>query len=276
MVDRRTVANAAAEKGGQVAMEYFGTELAAREKTGAVDVVTEADEAAQEAVVEVIREAYPDDLIVGEEGDAPKRVPDSGPAWIVDPIDGTTNFVHGLRRWGTAVAFVCDRTAVTSALTMPALEEQYVADGTDVRLNDEPISVSDRDDPDSFVVAPILRYTDDREAFAALLARIIHEFDQFERVGSAQSTLALVARGSLDAAVGLGVADPWDTVAGATMIRRAGGTVTDLNGEPWRPDSEGIVATSGTAHQAVVDRLAGSVLPAANAQDLHNKNHDTP
>ena len=276
MADRRTVAEAAAEKGSQVAMEYFGTELAAREKTGAVDVVTEADEAAQEVVVETIQEQFPTDTIVGEEGHAPKRVPDSGPAWIVDPIDGTTNFVHGLRRWGTAVAFVCDRTAVTSALAMPALDEQYVVDGTDVRLNGEPISVSDRDDPDSFVVAPFLRYTDNREAFAALLARIIHEFDQFERVGSAQSALALVARGSLDAAVGLGVADPWDTVAGVQLIRRAGGTVTDLNGEPWRPDSEGIVATSGTAHQEVLDRLAGHVFPAANAQNQHNKNHDTP
>ncbi|MDS0280749.1 inositol monophosphatase family protein [Haloarcula onubensis] len=257
MTDRREVAKAAAERGANVAMDAFETDVATREKSGKVDVVTEADEAAQDAVIEAIRESYPDEPIVGEEGDQRKTVPESGPAWIIDPIDGTNNFVHGVGRWGTAVACVEDGEPVTSVVTVPALDEQYVADADGVWLNGEPIGVSDRSDPDAFVVAVTLRYTNGlREAYAALVGSIIESFDQFQRVGSTQFTLALLARGSLDVVVGLGEANPWDTVAGVQLIRQAGGTVTDVSGEPWRHDSEGLVATNGAAHDAVLGRLA--------------------
>jgi myo-inositol-1(or 4)-monophosphatase len=265
MADRRTVAKTAAERGASVALESFGTDLTHTEKSGKVDVVTEADTAAQEAVIEAIREHYPDETIVGEEDDAPKTIPETGPAWVVDPIDGTANFVHGFTNWGTAVAAVRDGRPVVSAFVMPALSETYVADDTDARLNGDPITVSDRTDPDGFVVSPTLRFTDRREEYAALLETILRHFDQFNRIGSAQATLALLARGSFDAAVGLGVADPWDTVAGVHLIRQADGTVTDLAGEQWRHDSDGLVASNGAAHDAVLDRVvADGVVPGSD------------
>lgn len=258
MAERREMARTAAERGATVALDHFETDLDERVKSGKVDVVTEADEAAQDAVIEAIREHYPEEPIVGEEGDQRKTLPESGPAWVVDPIDGTNNFVHGVRRWATAVAFVRDGEPVVSVIEVPALAETYVADETGVSLNDAPIEVSDRSDPDTFVVATTLRYTSGlRDEYVTLMDNTIREFDQFQRVGSTQFTLALVARGSLDVAVGLGVADPWDTVAGVQMVRQAGGTVTDIDGERWRHDSDGLVATNGAAHDAVLDRLFG-------------------
>ncbi len=119
--DRRAeVALRAANAGAEIAAESFRADLEVEFKDGKTDVVTQADKDAQVAVVDVVRETFPDDPIVGEENDALKRVPE-GPAWIVDPIDGTNNYVAGSRAFGTAVAAVVDGEPVGAATVCPAL-----------------------------------------------------------------------------------------------------------------------------------------------------------
>lgn len=259
MPDRFAVTRRAAERGAAVAMDRFEADVTVETKATEMDYVTDADVAAQAAIVGTIREAYPEDVIVGEEGDALKAVPGTGDAWVIDPIDGTTNFVHGLPTWAPAVAAMRDGDPVAAAVTVPAQGDTYLADGDSVEKNGDEIAVSDRADPGTFLVAPILRYTDsdaDRERFARLTDALVRGLGDVRRIGCAQATLALVAAGALDATVGPFEPNPWDTVAGAHMVRRAGGTVTDLSGDPWTPDGDGIVATNGEAHDRVLDLLA--------------------
>lgn len=255
MPDRLAITRQAVERGADVAIEHFERNVEIDTKATAMDYVTSADVTAQEVIVETICEYYPDDAIVGEEGDALKTVPETGTAWIIDPIDGTTNFVHGFKTWGSAVAVVRDSDPIAAGVAMPAHGDIYVA-GESVEKNGSEIAVSERADTVTFVVAPILRYTnDDSDRFARLTEAMIHGLGDLRRLGCAQATLAMVASGAIDATIGPFEPNAWDTVAGAYMVELAGGTVTDLSGNPWTPDSNGIVASNGRAHAELLDLL---------------------
>ncbi|WP_276253710.1 inositol monophosphatase family protein [Halomontanus rarus] len=259
---RATVTAQAARAGADIAAAGFRTDLEVDYKDGKTDVVTQADRDAQIAVIDVIRERFPDDPIVGEEDDELKTVPDEGPAWIVDPIDGTNNFVRGVPIFCTAVAAVIDGEPVAGTTVCPALGDTYRSGPDGVFLNDRPISVSDETEPEVCTVSPTLWWAPDRRGeYAAACREIVHRFDDMRRYGSAQITLAMVASGALDGTVSNLVANPWDSVAGVHMIRTAGGTVTDLEGERWRHDSTGLVASNGS------DGIHDEVLEAARAID---------
>ena len=252
--ERVAVARRAAEAGAAVAVERFRTGIDVERKGGKTDVVTAADRDAQRAVVDVIREVYPDDAIVGEEEDALKRVPATGDVWVIDPIDGTNNYVRDTRLWGTAIAAVRDGTPVAGATEMPALGDSYWTDGDATYRNGDPVSVSDRDDPETCAVTPTMWWDfDERPQYRRACRAIVDRFGDLRRMGCAQAELAGVAEGSLDGVLTDIRAHPWDTLAGVAMVRAAGGTVTDLDGEPWRYDSVGLVASNGRIHGAVLD-----------------------
>lgn len=126
--DRVTVAERAARAGADVAHGTFRTNIAVEPK-GKNDVVTEVDRTAQRVVIETIHESFPDDTIVGEEADERKTVPEAGRPWVIDPTDGTHNYVRGIRAWGTAVAAVVDGEPVAAATACPALGDVSAADG---------------------------------------------------------------------------------------------------------------------------------------------------
>lgn len=261
----REVVIRAAEAGGDVANGYFRRGIASETKDGAdrvinpSDVVTEADRLAQRRVIERIRQERPDGAIVGEEEDERKTVPNEGLAWVIDPIDGTYNYVRNMVNWATCVAAVRGSETIAAATILPAIGDAYVVDANGVRVGDRPISVSDRTDPATFLVSPIaLPPYDRRGAYAAEIGEMFERFGDVRRIGSIQITLALIASGSLDGAVTASRTNPWDTIGGVAMIRRAGGTVTDVEGDPWMPDSRGLVASNGTAHGellAIADQL---------------------
>jgi len=252
--DRTAVARQAAESGASVAVERFRTEIDVEQKEGKTDVVTQADRDAQVAVIDAIREPYPEDAIVGEEDDELKVIPDSGAAWVIDPIDGTNNYVRGTRVWGTAVAAVRDEEPLAGATHFPALGDVYWTDGERTYRNGDPVTVSRTDDPEAGVVAPTLWWDfDARDQYGRACQAIVDRFGDLRRVGCAQAALASVADGSLDGVVTNLRANPWDTVAGVAMIRAAGGTVTDLDGERWRHDSVGLVASNGHVHETMLD-----------------------
>ncbi|WP_323174261.1 inositol monophosphatase [Natrialba sp. PRR66] len=260
-MSRSDTAYEAAIAGSEIAHERFRTDLDVATKNSKMDFVTEADTETQHRVIEVVRDAYPDATIVGEEEDELKSVPEDGNAWVIDPIDGTTNFVRGVPLWTTTVAAVRDHETVAAVTVAPALGETFVADSADATLNDEPISVSEQADLERFVVAPILRYGSERDRqFGNLLRESILEFGDLRRFGCAQVTLAMVARGTLDAAVSpQPEPNPWDTIAGIALVERAGGVVTDIEGNPWKPGCEGLVASNGNAHDEIVERVRAAV-----------------
>ncbi|AZH25480.1 inositol monophosphatase family protein [Haloplanus aerogenes] len=256
-MDRQTMAVEAAHAGAELAAELFRTSLDVETKASATDYVTEADTGSQRRIVERIADAYPDDAIVGEEGDQRKRLRDGETAWVIDPIDGTTNYVRGIPFWATSVAAVVDGETVAAANSLPALDEVYHAGTDGVTHDGDAATVSDTADLETSVVAPTLRYGREHgDAYGSLLGTLSPAVGDVRRLGSAQTALSLVAGGHVDAALGVVASHPWDTVAGVHLIRQAGGRVTDLTGEPWTPRSEGLVASNGRIHDDLLALLS--------------------
>jgi myo-inositol-1(or 4)-monophosphatase len=252
VAERAAVAKRAAEAGAAVAHEGFRSDIDVETK-GEDDVVTEADRAAQRTVIEAIRESFPDDAIVGEEEDERKTVPGDGAAWVIDPIDGTNNYVRDVRVWATAVAAVIDGEPVAAAIVAPALGDTYTADATGAYRNGEPIAVSDVSEPRAAAVDPTIWWDHNaRDEYARACEAIVTRFGDMRRLGAAQVVLPTVADGGLEGTITNLRANPWDTVAGVFVIRQAGGRVTDLEGNRWRHDSNGLVASNGALHDEVL------------------------
>lgn len=256
-VERRRVARRAARVGGAVAADHFGTAVALETKATPTDYVSEADADAQRAVAAVLRDAS-DAPVVGEEDGERSTLPPRGPAWVVDPIDGTNNFVRERPEWVTSVAAVDDGEPVAAATVAPMLSTTTVAGADRTRRNGEVVTTSDRTDPAACMVAPTVYWgRDRREEYAGVLSGLVERFGDIRRPGSVQLVLAAVAAGALDGAVTTVATNPWDTIAGAHLVRRAGGRVTDLHDERWQHDSVGLVASNG--EPAVHDALLAAV-----------------
>jgi myo-inositol-1(or 4)-monophosphatase len=132
-----------------------------------------------------------------------------------------------------------------------------VADDETVRRDGTALRVSDRADPEACTVVPVMWWGHDRrDEFAATCRVLVERFGDIRRHGSAQLQFAMLAAGVLDGLLTNVVANPWDTVAGVHMVRLAGGTVTDLAGDPWRHDSRGLVASNGAVHDELLDAAA--------------------
>lgn len=257
-------ATAAATAGGTVALEHFGTDLSVDNKgesdepMGPADVVTETDRETQRCVVSVLTEADPTATIVGEENDARKTIPETGRAWVIDPIDGTFNFIRGVHYWTTSVAATVDGEPVAACSVVPALDRTYTADDSNASLDGNTISVSNRLAWESTTVAPIIPPSyGERTAYSDGVGELVEQFGSTVRYCSAQVTLALIARGALDGAVTPQRPNPWDSLAGVQLIRQAGGVVTDLDGERWTINSDSMVASNGQIHEQLLETAQG-------------------
>lgn len=261
---RAALAERAARAGGVVAREMFRQELAVETKTDKNDLVSVADRDAQLQVIATIQQEFPSATLVCEEDVEPvdtpgefelvEELPETGDSWVVDPIDGTGNYLRGIRFWGTSVAAVTDREPVAVATFLPSLEDIYTAGPESVTLNDNSMQVSQRSDPETFAVGlngwwPVHGHSD----YVSLFEGAINQFGDIRRFGSMQGALALVAAGSLDAAFMPTQPHPWDSLAGVHLVRRAGGTATDIYGDDWEVDSDGLVVSNGEAHDDVLD-----------------------
>jgi myo-inositol-1(or 4)-monophosphatase len=252
--ERAAVARRAAEAGGAVAAETFRTGLEVEVKSGKTDVVTSADRDAQARVVAVLDEAFPGEPVMGEEEGTASALPPTGPAWVVDPIDGSNNYVRGIPLWATSVAAVEDGETVAAATAVPPVGDTYAAGADGSTRNGCPISVSDVSDPERSTIVPTIWWPmNRRDEYAAAVSGIVQRFGDLRRLGSAQVALALVADGALEGVITNLVANPWDTLAGVHLVREAGGTVTDLEGGRWRHDSTGLVVSNGLVHDAVLE-----------------------
>jgi myo-inositol-1(or 4)-monophosphatase len=254
------LAERAALAGGEVAMSHFRTDFDVREKSGKMDPVTVADTETQDRIVGVLRDAGVTAPIVGEEGEAPKTLPDEGRAWVIDPIDGTNNFARGTHLWGVCVAVAEGGEPAGGATVLPALGETYVAGADGATRDGTVLSVSDREDPAELLVAPVFGLKDrDRPQYRAVTAAVLDSFGDVRQTGSGQTTLALVAADGVDAAVSTVPMAPWDTLLGVSLVRNAGGRVTDLDGERWHHDCESLIATNGACHDVVLDVVRDAV-----------------
>jgi myo-inositol-1(or 4)-monophosphatase len=248
-----------ASAAGAVAAGYFGRDPATTTKDNPTDYVTEADHAAQATAVALLDDRFPDDAVVAEEAGARSALPATGRAWVVDPIDGTNNFVRGIPLWASSVAAVVDGEPVAAANAIPPAGETVSAADRGTALNGRPVETSDRENPEACTVTPTVWWgMDRRDEYGGVVGNLLDRFGDVRRFGSAQVTLATVATGGLEGTVTTVETNPWDTVAGVHLVRQAGGTVTDLEGAPWRYDSTGLVASNGC------DRVHGALLDAVS------------
>jgi myo-inositol-1(or 4)-monophosphatase len=242
------------------ALQLKGASSLRVEPKGEGDLVTDVDRACEVEVVNLIRSAHPTHAVLAEEGTG-ARV-EVGPLWILDPLDGTKNYVHGLPRYGCSLALMWDGIALLGAVHNPALDELFVAErGQGATLNGASLRVSTTADLPSALVGSALTV---RRRFVvrhfARLERLV-ESSQGVRVGGCASLdLCDVARGRLDAYLEEGL-DPWDTAAGALIVREASGMVTDFQGEPHDPFGAETLASNGILGAALVEALREPVDP---------------
>jgi myo-inositol-1(or 4)-monophosphatase len=259
---KAALAERAARAGGVVARKTFRGDVDVETKDGKNDLVTAADRDAQRQVIATIRQEFPNATLVCEEDSQPlgaevdlvEEVPESGDAWVVDPVDGTGNYVRGIRFWGTSVAAISNGDPVGVATYLPSEEDIYTAGPESISCNGTSMAVSDRTDPETFAVGlngwwPVR----DGDKYVSLFESTIERFGDIRRFGSMQGVLALVASGSLDAAFMPTTPHPWDSIAGVHLVRRAGGRVTDVYGDDWTHDSKGLLVSNGEAHDVLVD-----------------------
>ncbi|MBN2264522.1 MAG: inositol monophosphatase [Candidatus Aminicenantes bacterium] len=223
---------------------------------GAVDLVTPFDLGAQEMLVDRLASAFPEHGFLAEEGLA--RPGASDHRWIIDPLDGTTNFAHGFPVFSVSAALERSGRTVLGLVYDPMREEMFRAEaGGGAFLNSAPIRVSGVERLDRGLLATGFPY-DVRQSPANNLdhwSRFIVRAQAIRRCGSAALDLSYVGCGRFDGFWELKL-KPWDVAAGALIVQEAGGRVTDFAGRPFALDAPGIVATNGRVHQAIIDVLA--------------------
>jgi myo-inositol-1(or 4)-monophosphatase len=248
-MDDLHVAIAAAQVGAEIIATYFGTSPDPEYK-GKFDPVTAVDRAAEEAIVDVISRARPDDAILAEEGGGTTH---TGRHWIIDPLDGTVNFVHGIPQVSVSVALYEGTKGLVGVVHDPLRDELFTAiDGGGARLNGHVISVSDTTNINRAIVATGFPYDHDihAESLSIVVREMLREIAGLRRMGSAALDLAWVAAGRYDAYWELGIA-PWDGAAGMILVREAGGVVTDPFGRRSSPSMGLVVATNGHLHDHI-------------------------
>jgi myo-inositol-1(or 4)-monophosphatase len=226
------LAERAARAAGEVLMSYYGrAPEGLASKTSATDPVSDADREAERVIRELLEAERPDDALVGEEGSHSSG--DSGRRWVVDPLDGTVNFLYGLRAWGVSIALEDEDGLAVGVVFNPVSSECFAAErGKGATLDGRPIHVTDCRSLDSAMVATGFSYESKRRAEQAqVLVQLLPRIRDLRRAGAAALDLAYVAAGRIDAFYERGL-KPWDEGAGRLLVHEAGGLTADLEGEP--------------------------------------------
>ncbi len=203
-------------------------------RKGPNDFVTEVDQAAEQAIVDVLRSAYPDHAILAEESGASANLHDENEnVWIIDPLDGTTNFIHGFPQYAVSIALQ-QRGQITQAVIYdPTRNELFTASkGAGAFLNDKRIRVTKRDKLADALIGTGFPYTDlsALEEYTKMFRVMTEKSAGLRRPGAASLDLAYVAAGRLDGFFEKNL-KPWDMAAGALLVSEAGGIVANFSGE---------------------------------------------
>jgi len=244
-------------RAGDVQMAHFGGDMQV-DKKGAIDLVTNIDIEVERSFRAMIAERFPDHEVLGEEF-AQAAEHDEIPrfCWVFDPVDGTTNYAHGLPIFCSSLALEIDGAPVVGAIYDPTRRELFSAErGQGAWLNGKPLRVSTPDALIDSLLVTGFPYSVQQESgeLVGLFAEFLRSSRAVRRLGSAALDLCYVAAGRFEAFWEQKL-NPWDVSAGALIVEEAGGRVTDSTGAPFRSRTGSIVASNGRIHDAVVDTI---------------------
>ncbi|GAB4058400.1 inositol monophosphatase family protein [Uliginosibacterium sediminicola] len=219
------------------------------------DFVTEVDQAAEAAIIDIIREAYPEHGILAEESGHSEGASASEFQWIIDPLDGTTNFIHGFPQYAVSIGIAQNGVVQHAVVYDPNRNELFTASrGKGAFLNDRRIRVAKRTKLQEALIGTGFPYRqfEHIDAYLGIFRELTQKSAGLRRPGAASLDLAYVACGRTDAFFEMGLA-PWDMAAGALLVSEAGGLVSDFGGEGEYLESGNVIAGS--------PKIFGQLLP---------------
>jgi myo-inositol-1(or 4)-monophosphatase len=247
----KKIAIKSALKGGEILHKYQGKVKKIGYK-GVINLVTEADHLSEDAIIKIIRKNFPEHNILTEESKGYNK--ESDYKWIIDPLDGTTNYAHGFPVYCVSIALEIEGEIILGVVYNPVLEELFVAEkNKGAFLNGKRIYVSKTKELSRSLLATGFPY-DIRESKINNLDHFTNfalRAQAIRRAGSAALDLCYLAKGIFDGFWELKLS-PWDTAAGILMVKEAGGKVTDFRGENFSIYQKNILATNGKIHNQMI------------------------
>jgi myo-inositol-1(or 4)-monophosphatase len=242
-------------RAGELQLERFGGSFRVAKK-GKIDLVTEVDVAVERMFRDLVGERFPDHQVLAEELGGEAAVP-RGPCWVFDPIDGTTNFAHGLPIFCASLALEIDGVAEVAAVYDPTRRELFTAErGGGAFLNGRPLRVSE-----TATLVDAMLVTGFPYDVHSRIAEIVGLFGEFvgraravRRLGSAALDLCYVAAGRMD---GFWESDlkPWDIAGGGLIVAEAGGRITNMDGSAFASRGRNVLASNGLLHEAMLETI---------------------
>jgi myo-inositol-1(or 4)-monophosphatase len=253
----------AAHAAGTIILEKFGElsqpEIQVKEFK---DFVTDVDKACEATISSIIAESFPEDSMLCEEGTIITGT--SGRSWIVDPLDGTLNFIHSFPVFSVSIALKENaHDLLIGVVYQPVLKELFTAErGQGACLNGNVITISNRTDKESFLMGTGLPFKEYHylESYIDMLKEVIHDSAGIRRAGSAALDLAYTACGRFDGFWEYKLF-PWDFAAGVLLVREAGGTVTDFSGEHDVFLRKSIIAGNSITHPLLLEKARKHFAP---------------
>jgi myo-inositol-1(or 4)-monophosphatase len=242
----------ATKAGAAEILRFFNGDFKISNKEGVNNLVTEADHAAEKAIIEAIKSKYPGHQILSEE--VGELAQDSDYKWIIDPIDGTINFAHGIPLNCVSIGIEYKSEIVMAAVYNPHLNEFYFAEkGKGATLNDKPIQVSQKTETIKACLVTGFPYTyiNMPNGPLEIFERFIRKGVPVRRLGSAAIDLCWVAAGRFDGFYEHKL-EAWDSAAGYLIVEEAGGKVTDFEGNKFSIYQHRILATNGKIHDEMI------------------------
>jgi len=251
-----TAVKAARKAGSIITRASFDIDKLTVRRKQQNDFVSEVDNAAEDAIISVLKDAYPDHGFLGEEGGY--RDKDAEYLWVIDPLDGTTNFLHGFPQYCVSIGLLHKGTLSQAVVFDPNRNELFTATkGAGAYLNDRRIRVSRTDKMEDALLGTGFPFREivNVDDYLRMLRNAMKTCSGVRRPGAAALDLAWVACGRIDGFWEIGLS-PWDMAAGALLVREAGGLVGDLAGEDKFLDTGRIVAANGKLFAALLKLLA--------------------
>lgn len=247
------IAETAACQSGRLVSSEFGRAGSRNiRQKGRGDYVTDLDHASEKLIVDMIRQAFPDHQIEAEESG--RETNEASFRWIIDPLDGTANFIQGIPFYSVSIGVMFEGSLITGVIFDPERNEMFKAvRGRGAWLNDKKISVSDKKSIESTVLASgfPFRIVEELDLYLSSFRAFFLKAAAIRRMGSAALDLAYTACGRLDGYWEMRL-NPWDVAAGAVLIREAGGMITDFDGGDDFLESGNVVASNGGIHGEMI------------------------